>query len=95
MFKSTLTKPSGADENGQGLVNVNTVGKNETHLFENTKYSSNFGQTTHDSSNKSNSFFNFDFLKSKSRYNKNIEYATTKNEVQLLYKQINSSPIKE
>ena len=87
MLKSTLTK-AGADENGQGLVNINTVGKSElfksTHVFENTKYSSNFGQTTHDSSNKSNSFFNFDFLKSKGRNHKNIEYSTPKNEIKLM-----------
>jgi hypothetical protein len=89
MLKSTLTK-AGADENGQGLVNINfnninTVGKHETHVFDNTKYSSNLGQTTHDSSNKSNSnsFFNFDFLKSKGRNHKNIEYSTPKNEIKL------------
>jgi hypothetical protein len=83
-LKSTLTKAS-PDESGQGLGNVNVVGKNETHVFENTKYSSNFGQTTHDCSTKSNSLFNFDFLKGKGRNQKNIEYCTPKNEMKSIY----------
>ena len=84
MVKSALAKAS-PDENGQGLGNVNAVAKHETHVFESTKYSSNFGQTTHDCSTKSNSFFNFDFLKGKGRNQKNIEYCTPKNEIKSIH----------